>query len=46
MEMGKYGEAEKWAQDILRSKEKVPTTAAGEIREEMEKTIQLINRLK
>jgi hypothetical protein len=46
MDMKEYGEAEKWAQDILRSKEKVPTTAAKEIKEEMEETIQLINHLK
>jgi tetratricopeptide (TPR) repeat protein len=35
-----YGEAEKWAQEILCSKEKVPTTAAKEIKEEMKTLIQ------
>jgi tetratricopeptide (TPR) repeat protein len=46
MDMKEYGEAEKWAQDILRSKEKIPTTAAKEIKEEMKTLIQSITNLK
>jgi tetratricopeptide (TPR) repeat protein len=36
IEREEYGEAAEWAQEILRSKEKVPTTAAGEIKKEMQ----------
>jgi tetratricopeptide (TPR) repeat protein len=46
MELSEYEEAEKWAQEILRSKEKVPTTAAREIKEEMELYIQSRTNLK
>jgi tetratricopeptide (TPR) repeat protein len=46
MELSEYEKAEKWAQDILRSEEKVPTTAAKEIKEEMEILIQSIIKLK
>jgi tetratricopeptide (TPR) repeat protein len=46
MELSEYEEAEKWAQEILLSKEKVPTTAAREIKEEMEKFIQSRTNLK
>jgi tetratricopeptide (TPR) repeat protein len=45
-DMEEYGEAEKWAQEILRSKEKVPTTAAKEIKEEMRNLVQSIANLK
>ena len=44
--MEEYDEAKKWAQDILCSKEKIPTTAAKEIKAEMEQLIQSINHLK
>jgi tetratricopeptide (TPR) repeat protein len=46
MELSEYEEAEKWAQEILRSKEKVPTTAAREVKEEMEQYIQSRTHLK
>ena len=36
IEQKNYGEAEKWAREILNTKEKVPTTAAKEIKEEMQ----------
>jgi tetratricopeptide (TPR) repeat protein len=36
IEKGDYGEAAKWAQEILRTKEKAPTTAAKEIKKEMQ----------
>jgi tetratricopeptide (TPR) repeat protein len=36
IEKKEYGEAAEWAQEILRSKEKVPTTAAKEIKKEMQ----------
>ena len=45
-DMEEYGEAEKWAQEILCSKEKVPTTAAKEIKEEMRNLVQSIANLK
>jgi hypothetical protein len=31
-----YGEAAKWAEEILQTKEKVPITATGEIKKEMQ----------
>jgi tetratricopeptide (TPR) repeat protein len=37
--MEEYGEAKKWAREILSTKEKVPTTAAKEIKHEMEQFI-------
>jgi tetratricopeptide (TPR) repeat protein len=36
IEKKEYGEAAAWAREILRSKEKVPTTAAKEIKKEMQ----------
>jgi tetratricopeptide (TPR) repeat protein len=36
IETNEYGEAEKWAREILNTKEKVPTTAAKEIKAEMQ----------
>jgi tetratricopeptide (TPR) repeat protein len=36
IEKKEYGEAAEWAREILRSKEKVPTTAAKEIKKEMQ----------
>jgi tetratricopeptide (TPR) repeat protein len=41
--MSEYTEAEKWAREILYAKEKVPTTAAKEIKNEMK---QFIDSLK
>jgi tetratricopeptide (TPR) repeat protein len=41
--MSEYGEAEKWAKEILSAKEKIPTTAAKEIKYEME---QFLDSLK
>jgi tetratricopeptide (TPR) repeat protein len=46
MELSEYEEAEKWAQEILRSEEKIPTTAAKEIKEEMKTFIQSRTGLK
>jgi tetratricopeptide (TPR) repeat protein len=36
IEQKKYNEAEKWALKILNTKEKIPTTAAKEIKAEMQ----------
>lgn len=40
LEQGRESEARQWANEILATKEKVPTTAAKEIKEEMRKLLQ------